>query len=87
MGDCFDDSDEWWTMDCSASGAFYKVVDTVVYDEPVADMNDDGGRGGRDLRQRLVLADKDNQDRTSASSAATTCSATARGALSATGPE
>ncbi len=33
-GDCFDDSDYWWTVPCESDLAVYKVVGTVVFDEP-----------------------------------------------------
>jgi hypothetical protein len=33
-GDCFDDSDQWWTVDCDSDLAVYEVVDTVEFDEP-----------------------------------------------------
>ncbi|WP_155830294.1 hypothetical protein [Glycomyces tenuis] len=33
-GDCFDDSDQWWTVPCDSELAIYEVVDTVVFDEP-----------------------------------------------------
>lgn len=65
VGDCFDDSDEWWTMDCSASGALYKVVDTVVYDEPVV-MNEDEAAEAATCGGDWYWQIKDNQDRTSA---------------------
>ncbi|WP_026923338.1 hypothetical protein [Glycomyces arizonensis] len=39
-GDCFDESDQWWTVPCDSDLAVYKVVDTVVFDEP-QDLDDD----------------------------------------------
>ncbi|THV27023.1 proline-rich domain-containing protein [Glycomyces paridis] len=39
-GDCFDKSDDWWTVSCDSDLAVYKVVDTVVYDDPV-DMSEE----------------------------------------------
>ncbi|MBO3734193.1 hypothetical protein [Glycomyces niveus] len=41
VGDCFDDSDSWWSVDCGSDVALYTVVDTIMLDEPVADMSDD----------------------------------------------
>ncbi|MCD0443524.1 hypothetical protein LO763_07770 [Glycomyces sp. A-F 0318] len=34
-GDCFDDSDSWWTVDCGSGSALYEVQSTVTYDDPV----------------------------------------------------
>lgn len=34
-GDCFDDSDSWWTVDCGAASALYEVDHTITYDDPV----------------------------------------------------
>lgn len=39
-GDCFDDSDQWWTVECDSDLALYEVVDTVEFDEP-QDLDDD----------------------------------------------
>ncbi|HEU5128648.1 MAG TPA: hypothetical protein VFU12_11720 [Glycomyces sp.] len=33
-GDCFDDSDKWWTVSCTSDLAVYEVVGTVEFDEP-----------------------------------------------------
>ncbi|MBO3732164.1 hypothetical protein [Glycomyces niveus] len=33
-GDCFDDSERWWTVPCGDGGALYTVVDTVHVDPP-----------------------------------------------------
>lgn len=33
-GDCFDDGDYWWTVPCESDLATYKVVGTVVFDDP-----------------------------------------------------
>lgn len=33
-GDCFDDSERWWTVPCGDAGALYVVVDTVQVDPP-----------------------------------------------------
>ncbi|GAB3996262.1 hypothetical protein GCM10029992_15860 [Glycomyces albus] len=33
-GDCFDDSDKWWTVECDSSLAVYEVVGHVDLDEP-----------------------------------------------------
>ena len=33
-GDCFDDSDKWWTLDCGSSLAVYEVVGTVDIADP-----------------------------------------------------
>lgn len=41
VGDCFDDSDRWWSIDCSSDLALYTVVDTIMLPEPVADMSDE----------------------------------------------
>jgi hypothetical protein len=41
VGDCFDDSDSWWSVDCGSDVALYTVVDTIMLDEPVADMSED----------------------------------------------
>ncbi|HEX2144481.1 MAG TPA: hypothetical protein VHG10_08235 [Glycomyces sp.] len=41
VGDCFDDSDSWWSVDCSSDLAVYKAVDTIVFDEPIQDMTED----------------------------------------------
>jgi hypothetical protein len=41
VGDCFDDSSSWWSMDCSSDLALYTVVDTIMFDEPVPDMSDE----------------------------------------------
>ncbi|MDA1362770.1 hypothetical protein O1R50_24340 [Glycomyces luteolus] len=40
VGDCFDDSDSWWSIDCSSDLALYTVVDTIMFD-PVPDMSDE----------------------------------------------
>jgi len=40
VGDCFDDSDRWWSIDCGSGLALYTVVDTIMLDEPVKDMSD-----------------------------------------------
>ncbi|GAA2166514.1 hypothetical protein GCM10010403_35180 [Glycomyces rutgersensis] len=40
VGDCFDDADRWWSIDCGSSLALYTVVDTIMLDEPVKDMSD-----------------------------------------------
>jgi hypothetical protein len=40
VGECFDDSSSWWRIDCGSDLALYKVVDTIMLDEPVADMSD-----------------------------------------------
>lgn len=51
-GDCFDDSDSWWTVDCSADSAIYQVDSTIVYDAPVPMTEDElstaGGECGTD---------------------------------------
>ena len=41
MGECFDDSPQWWTVDCSSDLALYTVVESIPLDEPVADMSDE----------------------------------------------
>lgn len=40
VGECFDDSPEWWTVDCASDLALYTVVESIPLDEPVADMTD-----------------------------------------------
>ncbi|GAB3229307.1 hypothetical protein GCM10027447_22440 [Glycomyces halotolerans] len=35
VGDCMDDTDGFWTVDCSAASAYYEVVDSQSYDPPV----------------------------------------------------
>ncbi len=35
VGDCFDDSSDWWTVDCSSASAVYEVVDAIPVDPPV----------------------------------------------------
>ncbi|WP_100445079.1 hypothetical protein [Glycomyces xiaoerkulensis] len=39
-GDCFDDSNEWWSVPCDSDLALYEVVGTVEYDEP-RELSDD----------------------------------------------
>lgn len=41
VGDCFYQSDRWWTVDCGSDLAAYEVVDTIDYEEPVQDISDD----------------------------------------------
>ena len=41
VGDCFDDADRWWSIDCSSDLALYTVVDTITLPEPVKDMSDE----------------------------------------------
>ena len=36
LGDCFDDDEDWTTVDCASEGALYKVTDAEVIDPPVA---------------------------------------------------
>lgn len=33
-GNCFDDSDKWWTVPCDSNLAVYEVVGTVEFDQP-----------------------------------------------------
>jgi hypothetical protein len=40
VGDCFDDSSSWWSVDCGSDLAMYTVVDTIMFD-PVPDMSDE----------------------------------------------
>ena len=41
VGDCFDDADRWWSVDCGSDLALYEAVDVIMYDEPVQDMTDE----------------------------------------------
>jgi hypothetical protein len=41
VGDCFDDADRWWTVDCGSDLALYETVDVIPYDEPVQDMSEE----------------------------------------------
>ncbi|WP_091040395.1 hypothetical protein [Glycomyces harbinensis] len=45
-GDCFDDSDSWWTVDCGSGSAIYRVDSTVVYDNPVPMTEDELNTAG-----------------------------------------
>ncbi|WP_091027409.1 Hsp70 family protein [Glycomyces harbinensis] len=36
VGDCFDDDEEWTTVDCASEGALYRVTDAEVIDPPAA---------------------------------------------------
>jgi hypothetical protein len=40
VGDCFNDADQWWSVDCGSDIALYEAVDVIMYDEPVQDMSD-----------------------------------------------
>ncbi len=40
-GDCFDDSDTWWSVPCDSELALYEVVDTVTVDPPVEMSNEE----------------------------------------------
>ncbi|GAB3226567.1 hypothetical protein GCM10027447_16880 [Glycomyces halotolerans] len=33
-GDCFDDSDTWWSVPCDSEPALYEVADTIEFDQP-----------------------------------------------------
>lgn len=58
VGDCFDNSSSWWSVECSSDLAMYTVVDTIIFDEPVPDMSDEeaqaeGAACGTDLSWEL----------------------------------
>ncbi|MCC3764723.1 DUF3824 domain-containing protein [Glycomyces sp. TRM65418] len=65
VGDCFDEASEWWTVDCSSDLAVYKVVDTVVYDEPV-EMTEDEAQEAATCGGEWYWQITDTRGRTSA---------------------
>jgi hypothetical protein len=40
VGDCFNDADQWWSVDCGSDLALYEAVDVIMYDEPVQDLSE-----------------------------------------------
>lgn len=64
-GSCFDEATEWWSVDCSSDLATYKVVDTVVFDEPVT-MDEEEAKTAATCGGSWYWQITDTQGRTSA---------------------